>query len=109
MNDKIHKALGIFLDAMRPFVVSFLQQHFPNEPWEGLFFARLKPARQTTWNQAMRAQGENQSCMYFIDYNNLPDFAIGFKRELGLEFENLDKARTSVTSVTITKPWTTKR
>ena len=92
MNDKIHKALGIFLDAMRPFVVSFLQQHFPNEPWEGLFFARLKPARQTTWNQAMRAQGENQSCMYFIDYNNLPDFAIGFKRELGLEFENLDKA-----------------
>lgn len=37
MNDKIHKALGIFLDAMRPFVVSFLQQHFPNEPWEGLF------------------------------------------------------------------------
>lgn len=92
MNDKIHKALGIFLDAMRPFVVSFLQQQFPNEPWEGLFFARLKPARQTTWNQAMRAQGENQSCMYFIDYNNLPDFAIGFKRELGLEFENPDKA-----------------
>lgn len=92
MNDKIHKALGIFLDAMRPFVVSFLQQHFPNEPWEGLFFARLKPRRQTTWNQAMRAQGENQSCMYFIDYNNLPDFAIGFKRELGLEFDNPDKA-----------------
>lgn len=92
MNDKIHKALGIFLDAMRPFVVSFLQQHFPNEPWEGLFFARLKPARQTTWNQAMRTQGENQSCMYFIDYNNLPDFAIGFKRELGFEFENPDKA-----------------
>lgn len=92
MNDKIHKALGIFLDAMRPFVVSFLQQHFPNDPWEGLFFSRLKPARQTTWNQAMRAQGENQSCMYFIDYNNLPDFAIGFKRELGSDFENPDKA-----------------
>lgn len=92
MNDKIHKALGIFLDAMRPFVVSFLQQHFPNEPWEGLFFSRLKSARQTTWNQAMRAQGENQSCMYFIDYNNLPDFAIGFKRELGSDFENPDKA-----------------
>ena len=85
MNDKIHKALGIFLDAMRPFVETYLQQQYPNEPGEGLFFARLKPARQTTWNQAMRAQGENQSCMYFIDYNNLPDFAIGFKRELGLD------------------------
>ena len=92
MNDKIHKALGIFLDAMRPFVVSFLQQHFRNEPWEGLFFARLKPAKQATWNQAMKAQGENQSCMYFIDYNNLTDFAIGFKRELGTEFGNPDKA-----------------
>lgn len=92
MNDKIHKALSIFIDAMRPFVVSFLQQHFPNEPWEGLFFERLKPARQTTWNQAMRTRTENQSCMYFIDYNNLPDFAIGFKRELGFEFDNPDKA-----------------
>lgn len=91
MNDKIHKALGLFLDAMRPFVVSFLQQHFPNEPWEGLFFARLKPARQATWNQAMKAQDEKKSCMYFIDYNNLPDFAIGFKRELGAEFGNPDK------------------
>ena len=92
MNDKIHKALGIFLDAMRPFVVSFLQQHFPNEPWEGLFFTKLKPVRQTTWNQAMRAQGDNHSCMNLIDYNNLPDFAIGFKRELGTEFGNSDKA-----------------
>lgn len=92
MNDKIHKALGIFLDAMRPFVVSFLKQQFPNEPWEGLFFAKLKPAKQATWNQAMRAQGENQSCMYFIDYSNLTDFAIGFKRELSAEFGSPDKA-----------------
>lgn len=92
MNDKIHKALGIFLDAMRPFVVSFLQQHFPNEPWEGLFFARLKPARQTTWNQALRAQGDNQSCLSLIDYNNLTDFALGFRRELGTEFGHPDKA-----------------
>lgn len=92
MNDKIHKALGIFLDAMRPFVVSFLKQQFPNEPWEGLFFAKLKSVKQATWNQAMRAQGENQSCMYFIDYNNLTDFAIGFKRELSAEFGSPDKA-----------------
>lgn len=92
MNDKIHKALGIFLDAMRPFVVSFLQQYFPNEPWEGVYFARLKPAKQSSWNQAMRAQGDNQSCMNLIDYNNLTDFGIGFKRELGTEFGNPDKA-----------------
>ena len=92
MNDKIHKALGIFLDAMRPFVVSFLQQYFPNEPWEGTYFSRLKPARQTTWNQAMRAQGENLSCGNLIDYNNLADFSIGFKQELSTEFGSPDKA-----------------
>lgn len=92
MNDKIHKALGIFLDAMRPFVVGFLQQHFPNEPWEGLYFSRLKVPKRATWNQALKAQGENQSCISLIDYNNLTDFALGFKQELGIEFGTPDKA-----------------
>lgn len=92
MNDKIHKALGIFLDAMRPFVVSLLQQHFPHEPWEGLYYSRLKAPRQTTWNQALRTQGEQHSCINLIDYNNLPDFAIGFKRELAADFGSPDKA-----------------
>ena len=91
MNDQIHKALGIFLDAMRPFIVSFLQTHFPNNPWEGEYFARLKPSRQTTWNQACRAQGEDAPRINFIDYNNMPDFAIGFKRELCTEFGSSDK------------------
>ena len=53
-------------------------------------FARLKPARQTTWNQAMRAQGENQSCMYFLTTITCP-----FRHCSNgnwLEFENLDKA-----------------
>lgn len=92
MNDKIHKALGIFLDAMRPFVVGFLQQHFPNEPWERLYFSRLKAPKRATWNQALKAQGENQSCISLIDYNNLTDFAPGFKQELGIEFGLPDKA-----------------
>lgn len=92
MNDKIHKVLGIFLDAMRPFVVGFLQQHFPNEPWEGLYFSRLKVPKRATWNQALKAQGENQSCINLIDYNNLTDFALGFKQELGIEFGTPDKA-----------------
>lgn len=92
MNDKIHKALGIFLDAIRPYIVSFLQQRFPNEPWEGLYYSKLNPDKQATWNQAQRAQGESTSCIMLIDYNNLPNFVIGYKRELGNEFGSQDKA-----------------
>ena len=43
MNDNLSKALSIFIEAMRPFVVGFLLEKFKNEPWEGVFFARLKP------------------------------------------------------------------
>lgn len=96
MNDKIHKALGIFLDAIRPFIISFLQQRFPNEPWEGCYFSILKPKRQETWNQGLRSQGENASSIVLIDYNNLTDFAIAFKRELGIEFGNPDKANSFI-------------
>lgn len=92
MNDKIHKALGIFLDAIRPYVVKFLQKRFPNEPWEGLYYSKLNPDKQASWNQAQRVQGESASCVMLIDYNNLPNFAIGYKRELGSEFGSQDKA-----------------
>ena len=40
-NENIYQALGTFLDAMRPFLVSVLTNHFPGEPWEGVFFSRL--------------------------------------------------------------------
>lgn len=96
MNDKIHKALGIFLDAIRPFIISFLQQRFPNEPWEGRYFSILKPKRQETWNQGLRSQGENASCAVLIDYNNLTDFAIAYKRELGLEFGSSDRTNSFI-------------
>ena len=45
-NENIFQALGIFLDAMRPFLVSVLQNHFPGEPWEGVFFQRVTAQKQ---------------------------------------------------------------
>ena len=55
MNDNLSKALSIFIEAMRPFVVGFLLEKFKNEPWEGVFFARLKPDKQNTWNKAVQS------------------------------------------------------
>ena len=92
MNDNIHKVLSIFLDAIRPFVVGLLRQNFPREPWDKLYYSRLKAHRQIIWNQALRTQGELHSFISLIDYSNLPDFAIGFKHELGTEFGSPDKA-----------------
>lgn len=47
MNENIFQALGIFLDAMRPFLVETLKKHFPGEPWEGVFFRRLTPQNKS--------------------------------------------------------------
>jgi len=81
MNDKIFKALGIFLDAMRLYVVSSIQQFYPKEPWEGLFFKRLTPLRQETWNAAIKT---GSAPVNLIDYSNLSGFAISFKDELSM-------------------------
>lgn len=79
MNENIFKALGIFLDAMRPFVVGVIKKQLSTENWEGEFFRRLTPDKQTTWNQAVNA---GTSGMNLLDYNNLSTFGIKFKDEL---------------------------
>ena len=90
MNDNIFKALGIFLDAMRPFLISVIQKNFPNEPWEGVFFSRLTPAKQELWNQASR-QGTEP--IMLIDYHNLSFLGNKFRDELAKELGN-DRGKT---------------
>jgi len=82
-NDNIFQALGVFLDAMRPLLVSILKNHFPSEPWEGVFFQRLTASKQEQWNQAQR-QGIEP--ILRIDYHNLTFLASKFRDELSDEF-----------------------
>jgi hypothetical protein len=90
MNENIFQALGIFLDAMRPFLVSVLSNHFPGEPWEGVFFSRLSATKQEQWNQAARQGVES---MLRIDYHKLTFLASKFRDELGEELGN-DRGKT---------------
>lgn len=90
MNENIYQALGIFLDAMRPFLVSVLSNHFPGEPWEGVFFSRLSATKQDQWNQQARQGVES---MLRIDYHNLTFLANKFRDELGEELGN-DRGKT---------------
>ena len=97
MNEKLHKALGIFLEAMRPFVVGVLQRNFPSEQWEGVFFARLSPDKQRTWNQGVAQLRETGgSTIGLIDYNNLNSFALSFKEQLQREVGNRDNVNSFI-------------
>ena len=98
-NENIFQALGIFLDAMRPFLVSVLQNHFPGEPWEGVFFQRLTAQKQDQWNQAQR-QGVEP--MLRIDYHNLTFLASKFRDELAEELGN-DKSKTFIFESTMSE------
>lgn len=79
MNYKLFKALVEFLKAMRPFVVSVIQNHYPNDNWEDIYYEKLSPEKQETWNRAISA---GTSAQERIDYNNLKVFVLAFKTEL---------------------------
>ena len=97
MNDNIYQALGLFIDAMRPFLISVLQKHFPNEPWEGLFFSRLAVGYQEKWNMQQQQGIEPKQR---IDYNNLSFLVSGFYNDLTEELGN-DRNKTRHFSSTI--------
>jgi hypothetical protein len=87
-SDNLFKALSVYIDAMRPFVVSFLMKNFKDEPWEGILFSRLKPDKQDAWNRIAKSFNKESNHTVLIDYNNLANFAIAFKQELTTELGN---------------------
>jgi len=90
-NENIFQALGVFLDAMRPFLVNVLNKHFPGEPWEGMFFQRLTAQKQDLWNQA---QQQGVEPILRIDYHNLSFLASKFRDELTEELSDKQKTFT---------------
>lgn len=89
-TENIHEALGVFLEAMRPYTVSLITRYFPGEPWEGVFFKRLTPTFQKIWNDGQR-QGTEPELL--IDYNNLTFLPNKFREELTKDIGG-DKAKT---------------
>lgn len=89
-TENIHEALGVFLEAMRPYAVSLITRYFSGEPWEGVFFKRLTPTFQKTWNDGQR-QGTEPELL--IDYNNLTFLPNKFREELTKDIGG-DKAKT---------------
>ena len=82
MNDSLYRALAVFLDAMRLFAISVIQKHYPDEPWEGKFFSRLRSDKQENWNRAISRGATPKNC---IDYANIVSFGYNFRDELNAE------------------------
>ena len=89
-SENLYRALGVFLEAMRPFLVSVISKNFPGEPWEGVFFQRLTSQKQESWNQA---QLQGVEPILRVDYYNLTFLASRFRDELAIELGN-DKSKT---------------
>ncbi len=82
MNENISKALGVFLETMRPMVVAIIEKNFKNKEWDEVFYSTLPPAGQKQWKLTL-ASNDNSLFDYdkknLIDYANLASFALNFK------------------------------
>ena len=67
-SEKLHKALGIFLEEMRNFLVQFIEKHYPNEDWFEVFYERLGEAQQNSWELTLQSKDKERK--EFLLYEN---------------------------------------
>lgn len=75
-KDNLSKALGLFLEAFRPYVVSVLMKEHGEEGWQGVFESELLPEQQRIWDRGLN-QGTAPEKL--IDFGHLKNFAIKHK------------------------------
>jgi hypothetical protein len=81
-KDNLYKGLGLFLDAIRPYVVSVLIKE-AGDKWPAWFVEALTPPQQQNWNQGLR-QGTLPENL--IDFHYLKSFSIKYKNLLKADF-----------------------
>jgi hypothetical protein len=83
-RDNLSRALGFFIEAFRPYIVSVLQNKF-GETWPAEYANDvLLPEQRAKWNEALRS---GSSPMGLLDYPHFKHFAIKFKDLLKADFE----------------------
>ena len=99
-REKLQRGLGLFLDAMRPYVVSVVERECRDGvSWDMDFEHRMDNERKK-YNfqmQRMRLNNNGSSLTGLIDYNNLVTFIINYKdsvtREVGNSTKNYNRLR----------------
>ena len=81
-KDNLSKALGIFIEAFRPYIVSLLMTE-NDDLWPAEFFKCLSFDQQKHWKEGLK-NGKNP--MEMIDYHHFKSFAIKNKELLKPDF-----------------------
>lgn len=83
-RDNIYKGLGLFIEALRPYIVSFLKERAEGESWENLYIETLYDNQRSHWHHS-RDKGQKPETL--IDFQNLKGFALGYRNELKEDFD----------------------
>lgn len=83
-RDNIYKGLGLFIEALRPYIVQFLKERAEGESWENLYIETLYDNQRSHWHHS-RDKGQKPETL--IDFQNLKGFALGYRNELKEDFD----------------------
>ena len=93
-REKLQRGLGLFLDAMRPYVVSVIERECKDGvSWDMDFEHRMDNDRKKyNWQmQRMKLNNNGSSLTGLIDYNNLVTFIINYRDSVTKEVGNITK------------------
>jgi len=82
INDDMFRALGVFIESLRPYVVDSLKKQ-EEESWEKAYYATLYPGQRTDWDKGRTSGSAPES---LIDFGNLKGFSLAYKSLLAKDF-----------------------
>ncbi len=81
-KDSLFKALGLFIEAFRPFIVLKLTEK-AGDKWDKWFYDALSDAQKDNWEMGIK---NNTPAVNLIDFHHLKSFAIKYKEILKSDF-----------------------
>lgn len=90
-TDNLFQAFGIFIEAMRPFIVSVLQKE-AGDQWPKWFVESLYQSQKDAWNQGIESGSLPET---LVDFQHLKPFSLKYKDLLKPDFgRDMNKAAT---------------
>ncbi len=82
-NDHLYKAFGLFIEAVRPYIISLLMKE-AGDKWPAWFVEALNPIQREGWNVGLKSGSLPEA---LIDYPHLKGFALKYRELLKADFK----------------------